>query len=689
MYRIGKYQIIKKIGSGGMATVYLVRDDLTGMKMAMKLLYDHYAEDDHIRKRFLQEARLQLDLNHPNIVRCYNVERVDNRYFILLEYIPGPPLSQVIKKRGQGLRVEEIIPIFTQILSGMEYAHQKGVIHRDIKPMNILLSEYSGYFQGHEIAKISDFGIAKALDQEGHTRTGAQLGSPYFMSPEQIQNAAGVDHRSDIYSLGVLLYQLATGKLPYSPTNNPIKLMEEIVKDPIIDPRIFNRNIPNWLVEIIYKATNKNLKERFQTCSQFLNAIYTYSNLPKQTNYISINKTSPGINNRPSNSLEEQKGGPKSEVKIGSKQFNWIPLILGVFVIGFLLASIALWQLKGNLSLKEYAGKPVENARQELLNNGYKVLTEFAYRDNVSAGQVFNLEFIDNSKSVVRLWVSKGPRHIYLPNFIGQNAYAVISYLNKQGLQVDLRKIDSPGYESGIILNTSPSANTLCRNGEKVTLTIGYNPETPLKDELKFSKDAIKYLKNNKLIIAKTLMENTFSNPKSNYELFTSLRTNIINIIIENGQLFISKKRTKSLVVYYFPLSLHKKNTGIIARIDILNNSGLSNATRSGVSLKYEDSYLTSLYFNTINHNLILSKIRGGEMLKWEKYSLQFPLLKKRNILIIELIKSKNKIAFFINGEKQVETNLFLSKGLLKIGILLPEEKTTIGIDNILIDEVI
>ncbi|MHB2153265.1 protein kinase domain-containing protein [Calditrichota bacterium GD2] len=683
MERIGKYQKIKTLGSGGMATVYLVQDELTGMKMAMKLLYDHYAEDPHIRKRFLQEARLQLDLNHPNIVRCYNVERVDNKYFILLEYIPGPALSEVIKQRGQGLKLEEIIPVFTQILAGMDYAHQKGVIHRDIKPMNILLSEYSGYFHGHEVAKISDFGIAKALDQEGHTRTGAQLGSPYFMSPEQIQNAAGVDHRSDIYSLGVLLYQLATGKLPYHPTDNPIKLMEEIVKDPIIDPRTFNKDIPKWLVDVIYKATDKDPEKRFQTCSQFSNLIFTHftqAQQPIKKDRVTVQKKTPVVSERP------KKKTAKSRSNIDHRQSSWLPLVLGVVVAAFLLAGVVFWQFNSRTSLDKYIGEPVEQVQQELINKGHEVITEYVYRENIPHDQVFNLEFTDHSKSAVRLWVSKGPKYLYLPDLIGADVFTAINYLKKQGLKVNLKKVKNRSNAMGVVLKTVPPAETLCKNGDEVTLVANYNAAAPLKDEIKFSPNAIKYLRKNRLLVSNTLLEHTFSGAESDYKIFTDLNTDMIKVAIENNRLIINKKQSKGVMAYYFPVDLNGATSGIIARLDLARDFPASQNENLGLSVKYEDDFLYTSLLDMINHKLSIALLQNKKTFKWKEYPMSFSQFKNKNILIVEVIALNDEIVLLINGEMQNKTKLPLNRALKQIGLLLPEKAGSILLDNLIID---
>ncbi len=245
MNEIGKYKIIRKIGTGGMATVYLVQDKLMQKYFAMKILHPQFTENEKIRQRFIQEARLQISLNHPNIIRCFDVDFQNEYYYILLEYIPGLSLSDILSERQRPFPLDVNIAIFIQVLAAMDYAHRQNVVHRDIKPHNIIVANSGGDLKATDTVKIGDFGIAKAFGEDSHTRTGSRLGTLQYMSPEQIVDSSKVDFRSDIYGLGVTFYQLLTGKLPYKDTTNELTLMEAIVKERVVIPPQFKNSYPN------------------------------------------------------------------------------------------------------------------------------------------------------------------------------------------------------------------------------------------------------------------------------------------------------------------------------------------------------------------------------------------------------------------------------------------------------------
>jgi serine/threonine protein kinase len=266
--RINNYRIISKIGEGGMGIVYLAKHDaLPDRKAAINILNPEFTDDEDLKQRFFDEAVVLSSLNHDNIVTLYDFIAEDNYFYLIMEYIEGKGLDEIIKNNYRGLTENRCLNIFLQILDAFSFAHSRGIIHGDIKPSNIIV-------QADDTPKILDFGIAKVLQTSMYlTRTGKKIGSLLYMSPEQILGKT-IDVRSDIYSLGILLYEMLTGYYPYdTDTNSDYMIQNAIVNEPMIPPLEKNKNISKTLNEVILKAVDKNPDNRFNTCREFLLAL--------------------------------------------------------------------------------------------------------------------------------------------------------------------------------------------------------------------------------------------------------------------------------------------------------------------------------------------------------------------------------------------------------------------------------
>jgi serine/threonine protein kinase len=258
-----EYRIIRKIGEGGMGTVYLAEDLQMQQEVAIKLLHMAMTTDPEIVERFKTEAKAQYKLTHPYIVKLTRLVQNGEQYFIVMEYVEGMTLKEMLAKTGL-LPEDRALPIFHKIIRGLAYAHSQGIIHRDIKPGNIIIDKNGN-------PKITDFGIAKILGDKGLTQTGTKLGTVYYMSPEQIKNPKGVDQRTDVYSLGITLYEMLTGKLPYNTgLDSEYDLMNEIVNTPIKNPLDFYPHISPGVVKMIYHMTSKEKLERYAHCEEYL-----------------------------------------------------------------------------------------------------------------------------------------------------------------------------------------------------------------------------------------------------------------------------------------------------------------------------------------------------------------------------------------------------------------------------------
>jgi len=265
--KILNYEIISLIGEGGMGNVYLAEHTQVKRKVAVKVLLPQFMKNEEIKQRFKKEASTLAHLQHPNIVGLFDYLEDENGMYLIMEYVKGMQLDDYIQNVSGPLQEEKAIPVIKQILEAFEYAHKKGVVHRDIKPSNILISD-------NDEVKILDFGIARIIGEEGHnlTKTGVQMGTVFYMSPEQVQGKK-VDKLSDVYSLGVTFYQLLTGINPYKGTTTEYEIFNKIVKEELPDPQEIYPGIPDYLSNILKKALQKDPKDRFQSCAEFLEAI--------------------------------------------------------------------------------------------------------------------------------------------------------------------------------------------------------------------------------------------------------------------------------------------------------------------------------------------------------------------------------------------------------------------------------
>ena len=249
-----RYQIIKSIGEGGMANVYLAHDTILDRKVAIKILRGDLSNDEKFVRRFQREALSASSLSHPNIVEMYDVGEDNGLYYIVMEYVEGKTLKQLLKKRGN-LTLSEAIDIMLQLTDGMAHAHDSYIIHRDLKPQNIMI-------QDDGQVKITDFGIAMALNSTQLTQTNSVMGSVHYLPPEQA-NGKGSTIKSDIYSMGIIFYELLSGSLPFK-GDSAVEIALKHMKEPLPNLMDSDSSIPQSIENIILKSTAKNPKNRYE-----------------------------------------------------------------------------------------------------------------------------------------------------------------------------------------------------------------------------------------------------------------------------------------------------------------------------------------------------------------------------------------------------------------------------------------
>ena len=325
---IGKYTITRKIGEGGMASVYEGIHEKLGTKVAIKILSPILARNPQLRQRFENEANFMASLSHPHITRVLDVEEQDETLAIIMELLEGEDLDARVKRTGP-LSTNEVKMLFTQVLNAFDYAHSKGIVHRDIKPANIFIDK-------NNQVKILDFGIAKLFGTGNEmTQTGTQMGTPVYMSPEQVRGEKSIDHRSDIYALGVTLYFALTGKAPYeSAEESSYEIFTKIINEPI--PNLDND--PTYDV-IIQKAVSKDRNERYQSVLEMLKEMDTSA----ATSSIEASTKQRPTEDAPKEKIIDNKKVKQQKPIVARQNSGAATAAFLVGIIGFLISSPTIY----------------------------------------------------------------------------------------------------------------------------------------------------------------------------------------------------------------------------------------------------------------------------------------------------------------------------------------------------------
>ena len=488
-----RYQIIKAIGEGGMANVYLAYDTILDRDVAVKVLRGDLANDEKFVRRFQREALSASSLTHPNIVEVYDVGEDHGMYYIVMEYVEGRHLKDLIKKRGK-LTTSEVIDIMLQITDGMSVAHDSYIIHRDIKPQNIMILE-------NGLVKIMDFGIAMALNSTQLTQTNSVMGSVHYLPPEQA-SGKGATLQSDIYSMGIVMYELLTGKLPYK-GDNAVEIALKQLKEPLPDIREELPNIPQSIENIIIKATAKNPKNRYADAREMHEDLLTCMDesrvneppikLPYREFAESETKKVPKKEVVNDNKLsydtlekDDDEVMAKQITKNDLKKQNKLLIVLGsIFTILIVTITTVVLLIPALTTNKEIyvpdvTGYSVEDAIKALQDAGFVVASEQqkTASESVELGKVVKTSPLANTKRTknteVTLWVSEGDTKITLENYVGKNYLEVKGKLEalKVNVIVEKKSSSDENAKEGVIIEQSPKEGEKVSVGDYVTLYI-------------------------------------------------------------------------------------------------------------------------------------------------------------------------------------------------------------------------
>lgn len=504
-----RYEIIRQIGNGGMATVYKAKCHVLNRFVAVKVLKDEYTTDNEFIKRFNVEAQAVASLTHPNIVSVYDVGKEDNLHYIVMELIQGKTLKEIIKEDG-ALSWKWSVNIAIQIASALEAAHKNNIVHRDIKPHNIIITEDG-------IAKVTDFGIAKAVSNSTITAFGTTMGSVHYFSPEHARGGY-TDAKSDIYSLGVVLYEMVTGRVPFD-ADTPVSIALKHMHEEPVEPIKINPLIPTSVNKIILKAMQKDINERYSTATEMLRDLNTalknpdgdfvkldkmQNDFPTQHIPLIYDKTMEDkINKRDTQrGVAQNQDTNKKENKLVKffkehKAVGIFTAILSAILLFVIVMMITMNAMKGEttkeieipdlvkMSVEE--NKSIDELRSHVEGLKLKLEIKEEYNSEVEEGKLIKQEpqagvTYENRKKTVKegstiiIFVSKGEKIVNVPDLlVGKQKDEVVSKIEEAELKVEIKEENSDKMESGKVIKVEPAEKEEVPAGStvKVYVSIG------------------------------------------------------------------------------------------------------------------------------------------------------------------------------------------------------------------------
>ncbi|HAT4328603.1 serine/threonine protein kinase [Clostridium perfringens] len=506
-----RYELLQCVGEGGMSFVYKARCRKLNRFVAVKILKDEFKNNEEIVRRFKKEATAIANLSNPNVVNVLDVGTQDDINYIVMEYVEGKTLKDIIKEKG-ALPYEVAISIGIKVAKALECAHKSGIIHRDVKPQNILVTEEG-------VVKVTDFGIAKSMDSSTIAHTNSVMGSAHYFSPEQAKGTY-TDYRTDLYSLGIVLYEMVTGVVPFN-GDSPVTVAVKHIQEKAIPPKNINQNIPNSLNDLIMKAMEKDPVNRYQTAKEIIGDLEKIKKDPNVTissksaededqftrvmSPVVVPKTETN-NSEPDEDDEDDdeyyeddeddeddddeenniQAKPQKSINKKKKKSPILIIIATILVValGITLGFLGMKKfMEGGKDVKipNVVGEKVEDAKSKLEGLGLKVV-EVTEESDQEKGIVLkvdpNVDSTVKTGSEVKLTVSGGEGQIKVPNFAEMNLDSVKRTLKSLGLE--LGSVDEEYSDSvprGEVISQSPNANESVDKGSKVNVTISKGKE--------------------------------------------------------------------------------------------------------------------------------------------------------------------------------------------------------------------
>jgi beta-lactam-binding protein with PASTA domain/predicted Ser/Thr protein kinase len=485
----GRYHIVRKLGSGGMATVYLAEDQELGRRVAIKILNERHANDDQFVERFRREAKNAAGLSHPNIVSIYDRGEAEGTYYIAMEHLDGRNLKELIAARGPA-PVHIVVEVGRQVLAALAHAHKNGIVHRDIKPHNVMVD-------GDRRVKVTDFGIARAGASQ-MTEAGSIVGTAQYLSPEQARGSQ-VDPRSDLYSVGVVLYELLTGKVPFT-GDSPVEIAMRHLSDTPPPPSEVKEGVPHELDLVVMRALAKDPETRYQSAEEMnadLERVARGLGVSSETEEAATQIIA-GVNAMPTQisrvptAVRATPAYPAEPVYYDYEEERrrrpvWPWIVAFLLVIGAVVGGWYVYnQIQEELAAREpvavplLEGQPVQLAVAELEERGlqYEIVEEPS-RDQPE-GIVFEQEpeegaRIDPETGIVKIWVSKGPPMTTVPDVRGDSRDEAVAELTEANLVAEVHDVPSP-QPPGTVTAQDPKPGEEVEEGTSVRINVSSGP---------------------------------------------------------------------------------------------------------------------------------------------------------------------------------------------------------------------
>lgn len=482
-----RYILLEKIGDGGMALVYKARCQLLNRYVAVKILRPEYIQDEEFVRKFKRESLAVASLSHPNIVSIYDVGQEDDIYYIVMEYVKGCTLKEYIKDRGK-INYIETLNIVRQIALALEHAHKNGVIHRDIKPHNILMTEDGN-------VKVTDFGIARATSSTTVTNMGKVMGSVHYFSPEQARGGY-TDHRTDIYSLGIVMYEMLTGKLPFD-ADSPITIALKHIQEPYIEPSSIDPTIPKAVNDIVVKAMEKDINKRYQSARDMIEDIDKAKKNPEENLYLKENKDSEDSSTRVipveeiNDALDKRQPNGKKQPNKNDKKKKITAIVSSLIIVAALISLISYWYknyfVVKDTNVPKIIGYNEAEASKILEDN--KLHMNILQRKNSDkpVGEVIEVEPAEGStvkeNSTVNVTLSAGKEKVLVPDVRSHNRADAEEILKRYNLTIgNVGSRNSNDVEKDLIIDQSPAKDVEVPVGSQVDIIISSGPEVKLVD---------------------------------------------------------------------------------------------------------------------------------------------------------------------------------------------------------------
>lgn len=480
----GRYELIEKIGDGGMAIVYKAKDRLLKRFIAVKILKPEFVQDIKFVENFRKESHAAASLSHPNIVSIYDVGQEGNINYIVMELVSGKTLNELIKEEAP-MDYRKAADIAKQVAAGLSAAHKKGIVHRDVKPHNILMTEDG-------IAKITDFGIAKAVTNTTIVDSGKDnvMGSVHYFSPEQAKGA-NVDEKSDIYSLGIVLYEMLTGKVPFD-GDNPVTIALMQINEPVTPPSVFNHNVPPGLERIVMKAVEKQPKNRFDSADEMIDALdkmEVVNRVVGDSIYDGAEELNEAYDNYDNydtysfgrEELNKEAGRNKKSKGKGSKNKKKIAIIAAAVIVA-LAALVGIGFATGlfdkkDIEVPDFRGMTIEEAEDKAEDLGIEVkIGKYEFSTEYEQDQIMDQdpnhgEMVAKGDTVT-VDISKGGERGVIPNLIGKSEEDAKKMIEDYGFELGTVKEKESHEEKGTVIEQDPSAGSEGKQGDTINITI-------------------------------------------------------------------------------------------------------------------------------------------------------------------------------------------------------------------------